>query len=221
MAEGTAKVNVTRAAAIRGFYAIVDLGRGAGPDLARRLGAALLDGGAGVLQLRMKGAAAGLLLACARALRPLCHGAGAPLIINDRLDVALATPADGVQLGQDDVPAAAARRLAPELLLGVSTHDLGQARAAVEAGADYVGFGPVFPTRTKERSDPVVGLVGLAAVCAAVRAPVVAIGGITLAAVPAVLAAGAAAVAAIGATVGAEDVRAATAAFVAAGARGR
>jgi len=207
---------VTPMAAIRGFYAIVDLGPSDEPGTARRQAAALLEGGASVLQLRMKHAPAGLFLACARALLPACRRAGVPLVVNDRLDVALATRADGVQLGQDDLPAAGARRLAPGMLVGISTHDLAQARAAAAAGADYIGFGPVFPTRTKERPEPVVGVGGLAAVCAAVALPVVAIGGITAETAPTVIAAGAAAVAAIEATRRGGDARAAAAALAAA-----
>ncbi|HEY3352803.1 MAG TPA: thiamine phosphate synthase [Polyangia bacterium] len=202
--------------AIAGFYAIADLAPDAAPAAAATLAQDLLAGGAGVLQVRMKGAPAGRLLACVRAVAPGCAAAGALLVVNDRLDVALAAGTGGVQLGQDDLPLADARRLAPALVIGVSTHDLAQARAAAAGGADYIGYGPVFPTATKARPDPVVGLAGLARACAAVPVPVVAIGGITLAQVPAVLAAGAAAVAVIGAVVRSGDVRGAAAAVAAA-----
>jgi thiamine-phosphate pyrophosphorylase len=130
-------------------------------------------------------------------------------IVNDRLDVALAAGADGVHLGQDDLPLAAARRVAPAgFVIGVSTHNLAQARAAVAGGADYLGFGPCFATATKENPDPVVGLDALAEVCR-LPAPVVAIGGITLDTVGAVARAGAAAAAIIGAVNAADDVTAA------------
>jgi thiamine-phosphate pyrophosphorylase len=205
-----------RGSAIRGFYAIADLGPEATPAAAAALAGELLAGGARVLQVRLKRAGAGRLLACVRAAQPRCAAAGVPLIVNDRLDVALAAGADGVQLGQDDLPLAAARRLAPGLLIGISTHSPAQARAAVAGGADYIGYGPVYATTTKERPDPVVGLAGLAEVCAAVPVPVVAIGGLTCARVPGVLAAGAAAVAVIGAVLGSGDVRAAAAAVAAA-----
>ena len=103
-----------------------------------------------------------------------------PFIVNDRLDVALAVGADGVHLGQDDLPLAAARALVPAgFVIGVSTHDEAQARAAVDGGADYLGFGPCFARTSKRNPDPVVGLERLAQV-SRLGAPVVAIGGITL-----------------------------------------
>ena len=141
----------------------------------------------------------------------LTRRAGALLIINDRVDVALAVGADGVHLGQTDLPLADARALlGPRVLIGVSTHDVDQVRAAVAAGADYVGFGPVAATRTKLNPDKVVGIQGLAAACAvAGRVPVVAIGGITLADGPALVAAGASAACAISAVNAAPDVAAA------------
>src|SRR5438067_13263610 len=114
----------------------------------------------------MKGATAAAMAALCDELRPLCRARAALFIVNDRLDVALAGGADGVHLGQDDLPLAAARRLAPPgFMIGVSTHDLAQARAAAAAGADYLGFGPVFATRSKGNPDPIVGLDGLAAAC--------------------------------------------------------
>ena len=183
---------------VRGLYGMVDLTVGAPP--AEVLATALLDGGARVLQLRMKGSGAGAMLATVAALRPLCRRRDAVLIVNDRLDVALAGGADGVHLGQDDLPLSAARRLAPRgFLIGVSTHDEAQALAAVEGGADYLGFGPVFSTGTKANPDPVVGLAALAALCKRVAIPVVAIGGISLDTVGEVVAAGAAAAAIIAA----------------------
>lgn len=215
------KVNArtAHAAAVRGFYAIVDLPPDGTPAAAAALAELLLGGGASVLQLRMKGALGARFFACAQALAPRCAAADVPLIVNDRLDVALAAEAAGVHLGQDDLPLAAARALAPGLLIGISTHDPAQARAAVAGGADYVGVGPVFPTATKTGSDPIVGVDGLAAVAAVVGVPVVAIGGLTLARVPLVMAAGATAVAMIGAVVGTADVRAAAAAVTAAARR--
>jgi thiamine-phosphate pyrophosphorylase len=137
----------------------------------------------------------------------VCDAAGAALIVNDRLDVALAAGADGVHLGQDDLPIEAARRIAGGLWIGVSTHDVAQVRAACAAGADYLGFGPVFATTTKANPDPVAGLAGLAAACAAAGGvPVVAIGGVTAAAAPAIYRAGARAICAISAVNRAADV---------------
>lgn len=163
--------------AISGFYAVLDRDD---EVLARALVRE-----ARVLQVRIKppgGCDAGELVRIARIARRICDDAGAALIVNDRVDVALAADADGVHLGQTDLPVAEARRIAPELWIGVSTHNLDQVRAACDAGADYLGFGPVFATATKRNPDPVQGLAGLAAaVAAAGGRPVVAIGGLTAA----------------------------------------
>ena len=201
---------------VRGLYGMVDLPATAEPAAATALAGALVDGGARVLQLRMKGADAAEQLALARLLAPWCRARGVTFIVNDRVDVALAAGADGVHLGQDDLPLPAARTIVPAgFVIGVSTHDEAQARAA--AGADYIGFGPCFTTSTKQNPDPVVGLDRLARVCAASPIPVVAIGGITLDTVAAVARAGAAAAAIIRAVNSAPDIataaRAVTAAF--------
>lgn len=201
---------------IHGLYAIVDL---PATRAAHELLASLLDGGASVVQLRMKSASASAMLATARALAPACRARGVPFIVNDRLDVALAAGADGVHLGQDDLPLAAARRVAPAgFVIGVSTHDEAQARAAVDGGADYIGFGPCFATATKANPDPIVSLDTLARVCA-FGTPVVAIGGITLATVADVARAGASAAAVIRAVNAAPDVTAAARTVTAAFAR--
>jgi thiamine-phosphate pyrophosphorylase len=204
---------------LRGLYGMVDLPlatAGGGPP-AGRLARQLLDGGARVLQLRMKGASAAAMLAVVDELRPLCRRREALLIVNDRLDVALAGGADGAHLGQDDLPLAAARALAPApFLLGVSTHSLAQARAAHAGGADYLGFGPCFATSTKEDPDPIVGLAQLAEVCRAIPLPIVAIGGITVERAVEVARAGAACAAIIAAVNHAPDVTAAARAVCAA-----
>jgi thiamine-phosphate diphosphorylase len=160
--------------AISGFYAVLDRDDEA---LAQALVREAL-----VLQVRIKPrdgrADAADLVRIARMARRVCDAAGAALIINDRVDVALAAGADGVHLGQTDLPLADARRIAPDLWIGVSTHNLAQVREACGAGADYLGFGPVFPTTTKQNPDPVQGLDGLrAAALAAGDHPIVAIGG--------------------------------------------
>lgn len=205
---------------LRGFYAVLDRDDEA---LAR----ALLDGGARVIQLRIKQAGAGELTRIGRWLRGVCDARGAAMIVNDRLDVALAVGADGVHLGQTDLPLAEARAAAASLYdlewarshahplwFGVSTHDERQVEAACAGGADYIGFGPVFETRTKLDPDPVQGLAGLrAAVARAGAVPVVAIGGITAERVAGVYAAGAAAICAIRAVNEAPDVRAAATMF--------
>jgi len=188
---------------LQGYYAILDV-LGTSLDLRDALDHAgqLLAAAPCCLQLRGKQLGPGLLCELGHALRPLCRGTGVPLCINDRLDVALAVGADAVHLGQDDLPLAEARAArkaarADWLVIGVSTHDLAQARTAEAGGADYLGFGPIFATRTKKNADPAAGLPALAAVVASVRVPVVAIGGITLETAPAVAAAGASAAAVI------------------------
>jgi thiamine-phosphate pyrophosphorylase len=186
------------------LYAIVDpLDTGRSPVA---LAAAYLAGGARLLQLRLKDASARDLLAVALAIRPLARAAGALFLVNDRPDVARAAEADGVHLGQEDLPVAAARRVLPAgCLIGVSTHDLDEARAAVAAGADYIGVGPVFETRSKARPLAPRGLDLVRAVRAVVACPCVAIGGITADTVAAVRAAGADSVAMIAALSRAPD----------------
>jgi thiamine-phosphate pyrophosphorylase len=210
---------------MRGYYAILDatpelLDLGAGPALEARAGK-LLAARPCCLQLRAKTATARALEAGGRRLRALCRAAGVPFCVNDRLDVALVVGADVVHLGQDDLPLADAQRVRaaagrPEMLIGFSTHNPAQAAAAAAAGADYIGFGPVFGTRSKAHPDPTVGLDALAEVCRAVTVPVVAIGGITLEAVPAVARAGASAAALIAAIAAAADPQAAGRAVAAA-----
>jgi thiamine-phosphate pyrophosphorylase len=189
---------------------MIDLPATADAATAMALAGALVDGGARIVQLRMKGADAAPMLATARALTAWSRARGVSFIVNDRVDVAIAAGADGVHLGQDDLPLAAARAIAPAgFVIGVSTHDEAQARAAAEGGADYIGFGPCFTTSTKRNPDPVVGVERLARVCAASPIPVVAIGGITLATVADVARAGASAAAIIRAVNGAGDITAA------------
>jgi thiamine-phosphate pyrophosphorylase len=190
------------------LYAIVSVpdprGRPAGA-----VAKAMLDGGARLLQLRWKDAPAGELVAIARQLRELTREAGALFFVNDRADLAALALADGVHLGQDDLPLAEARRLLPAgAWIGASTHDLSQAIAAERAGADYLGFGPLFATETKATGYSARGLERLAAVRAAVRLPIVAIGGIRQDSAASALAAGADAVAMISELVAVDDVRA-------------
>jgi len=178
---------------IRGFYAVLDRDD---EQLARTLVGA---GGARVLQVRIKPGSAADILRIARMARRVCDAAGARLVVNDRIDIALAAGADGVHLGQTDMPIS--------LVIGVSTHDVEQVARAVAAGADYLGFGPIFATTTKANPDPVQGLAGLrAAVAVAGATPIVAIGGITPEHAAALFAAGASAVCAISAVNNAPDV---------------
>lgn len=165
-------------------------------------------GGATLVQLRDPDAHGRELVAQARALKALLEPLGIALIVNDRVDVAHAAGADGVHLGQDDLPLADARRLAGDrLVIGISTHDVAEARAAQDGGADYVGFGPMFPTATKADAYPQRTFDELARVRAAITIPIVAIGGISEATAPSVLAAGADAVAMIGALAASDDPR--------------
>ncbi len=193
---------------ISGFYAVLDRDDEA---LARAL---VIDGGARILQVRIKprGVTEPVedydVVRIARMARRVCDEAGAVLVVNDRVDIAMAVRADGVHLGRTDLPISDARRIAGDrLFIGLSTHDLDQVRAACAAGADYVGFGPVFETRTKANPEPVQGIFGLRAACElAGRVPVVAIGGVTPEQASSLYEAGASAICAIGAVNNASDV---------------
>lgn len=135
------------------------------------------------------------------------HHAGGIFIVNDRPDVALLAGADGVHVGQDDLPVELARRVLLEgQRVGVSTHNREQFVEAEATSADYIAFGPVFPTGSKERPDPVVGLERVREMRALTRKPLVAIGGITLATAPSVIEAGADSVAVIHDLLAAEDI---------------
>lgn len=160
----------------------------------------MLAGGARLIQLRDKDASAKELLDAARKCLTLTRAAGAKLIINDRVDVALTAEADGVHLGQDDLTVEEAREiLGEEKIIGVSTHSLDQFRAALESPANYIAVGPVFPTKTKENPDPVVGLELVREAKKLADRPIVAIGGITVERAAEVIAAGAGSVAVISA----------------------
>src|SRR5262245_8480644 len=160
----------------------------------------LLAGGARLIQLRDKEASSREMLDHARACLKLTREAGATLIINDRVDVALTAGADGVHLGQDDMPVGDAREiLGGDKIIGVSTHSIDQFRAALETSASYIVVGPVYQTATKENPDPVVGLELVREAKGRTDRPLVAIGGINHERAPEVFAAGADSVAAIAA----------------------
>jgi len=172
--------------------------------------ARLCEGGAGVVQLREKRLAPREFYREAEEALRVARTFGAKLIINDRADIALAVGADGVHLGQDDMPPEAARALLGDAVaVGFSTHNVGQALEAARLPVTYVAIGPVFATSSKERPDPVVGLEGVRRVRAVINAapaatgavPLVAIGGVTAESAPRVLEAGADSVAVIGALV--------------------
>jgi len=136
-----------------------------------------------LLQLRAKHSGTGETLELLRALRPICSAAGTRLVANDRADLAVLAQCDGVHIGQEDLPLSVVRLIAPGLLVGVSTHNLEQLSRALIEKPDYVAFGPVFGTASKERPDPSVGVALLREAHDRARAagiPLVAIGGINL-----------------------------------------
>lgn len=179
-----------------------------------RLGRSLFAGGARVVQIRHKGASSGELLAQARALVDTAPADGL-VIVNDRADVARLVGAGGIHLGQRDLPVRHARELlGPDAVIGLSTHSLEEARAALEEDIDYIAVGPVFPTRSKANPDPPVGLAGVRAASRLGKVPVVAIGGIHLSEAADVLRAGAASVAVISDLVGSPDLEARTGEFL-------
>ena len=138
-----------------------------------------LEGGVTLVQYRAKTASSAEMYAEALQLKALCDSFKVPLIINDRLDIAMAVGAAGVHLGQDDLPCAAARKiLGEDYIIGVSAHNPAEAKAALQSGADYLGCGAVFGTATKADVKK-LGTEGLAAICKAKGLPVVGIGGVT------------------------------------------
>lgn len=205
---------------MRGLYAIVDvdawqaagvelLAAGTLEDVAR----ALLAVEPAALQLRHKHGSSRDVLAALRRLRGVVPGS-VPLVANDRADLARLAGADVVHVGQDDLAVDDVRRVAPDVRVGLSTHDTAQLAAAVSgpgaARPDYLAFGPVFRTTSKERPDPTVGLAGVAGAARIAHGaglPLVAIGGIDLAAVPALIEAGVRCAAVISALVVARDGR--------------
>lgn len=139
-----------------------------------------IAGGADTIQFRQKTGSTREMILVARQMRVLCRKAGVPFIVNDRLDVALAAQAEGVHLGQDDFPIPLARKLlGEEAVIGGSAGTLEEARKCFLEGADYIGFGPVFPTTSKEDAGPASGLSLLEQVVKEIPLPIIAIGGIT------------------------------------------
>jgi thiamine-phosphate pyrophosphorylase len=167
---------------------------------------AAIQGGATVVQLREKEGSTQEMVELGRVLHALTRSAGVPFIVNDRLDVALAIDAEGVHMGQDDMPVVIARRLlGPDRILGVSAGTVAEARQAQQEGADYLGVGDVYGTSSKADADIPIGLRGLSEIAQAVSIPVVGIGGITPQNAKAVIQAGASGVAVISAILGAAD----------------
>jgi len=166
--------------ALQRLYAILDVDH-AGVRSMEEVCATLLGAGVRLFQYRHKHGSSRQIFEGVRRLIPIIHESRGLLIVNDRADVALAAGGDGVHLGQDDLPVELARRvLKPGQWLGCSTHNLDQLRQAHASPADYLAFGPIFPTVSKDAPDPTVGLDGLARAREATSKPLVAIGGITV-----------------------------------------
>jgi thiamine-phosphate diphosphorylase len=203
---------MTRPRVPGGLYAITAAVRG---RRHREVAEAALAGGASMIQLRDKSMTTRELLDEAAAILALCRGRGVPFIINDRVDVALAVGADGVHVGDDDMPVAEARRLlGPDAIIGASADSVATARAAADDGADYLGVGPMFATETKPDAGVPVGPQRIREIKGSVNIPVFGIGGITAENAGEVMAAGADGVAVISAIAEADDVAEAARAMV-------
>lgn len=194
---------------IHGLYAIIDTTY-TEVSAAARTASLLVEGGAKIIQLRAKGLLAAEMLEAALEIRRVTSDCKALFIVNDRIDVALIAGADGVHLGQGDIPAKDAAVLLKGLIIGISTHNEQEATQAEADGATYISFGPIFPTRTKKDADTPKGLDRLRDIRGSVRLPIVAIGGITEASAVDVISAGADSVAMISELITATDIRAKT-----------
>ena len=169
---------------------------------------AVIEGGANIIQLREKEYSKKDLYNLALKFREITTRAGVLLIINDHVDIALSVEADGVHLGQDDLPVPVARQLAPELVIGASTHSLEQALQAEENGADYVNIGPIFITKTKEGVESSLGPAAIARISPQIRVPFTVMGGINEENIDQVLAEGARRVAMVTTITRAADIAA-------------
>ncbi len=183
--------------------------------------AAVLAGGARIVQLRDKDADDRTLYEKAVFFRQLTRAAGALLIINDRVDIALLVGADGVHLGNSDLPVREVRRLAPELIIGVSANTLAQAATVDERQASYFNIGPLYPTKTKEGLSTFIGPEAVAGFSACSALPFTVMGGIKLAHVPDLVAAGVERIAVVTALTRADDIEAETRRWVATISRAR
>lgn len=172
---------------------------------------AALDGGVKLIQLREKDFTIREFVELAHTIRKITLQHDALLLINDRLDVALACGADGVHLGQDDLPIEDARRLAPDLILGASSHNVEEAVAAEKAGASYVNIGPVFPTKTKVWTEAFLGVDGVRSISKHVTIPFTVMGGIKREHIPDLVQTGASAIALVTAVTQAADPKQAAA----------
>ena len=189
------------------LYLVLDPDLAAGRPLTE-LAREALKGGVTMIQLRYKGSKTREFLELARQIRRICLSFGVPLIINDRLDVALAVEAEGAHVGQEDLPAQEARQiLGPDRILGVSATCLREAEEAEKIGASYVGLGSIFSTGSKADAGRPIGTEAIREVSRAIRIPVVAIGGIQLGNVEEVIRRGASGVAVISAIIHAKDTK--------------
>lgn len=190
------------------LYGIVDLGY-VSPESVPEMTQALVEGGVHLLQLRAKKHSSAEVEKLARLILPITRAAGVPLIINDHPQVAASVGSEGIHVGQDDLSVAEARAIVgSDCFVGKSTHSLTQACTAMEEGADYIGFGPLFATGTKPDYVP-IGLQDIAEVEGFATVPVFCIGGVNQERLPMVLAAGAKRVVVVSAFLQAADVRAA------------
>ena len=169
---------------------------------------AVIQGGSKIIQLREKHYSKRDLYNLALKFREITTRAGILLIINDHVDIALAVDADGVHLGQEDLPVQVARKLAPELLIGTSTHSLKQALQAEEDGSDYINIGPIFSTKTKEGVESALGPEAIATICPQITVPFTVMGGIEEENIEEVLGKGARRVAMVSAITKAADIAA-------------
>ena len=186
------------------LYAVTDRTWLEGRSLAECVRQAL-EGGVTFVQLREKDASRDTVLALAREILPICHDAGVPFVIDDDVELALESGADGVHVGQDDAACAEARReLGADAIIGVSAQTVDQALKAQADGADYLGVGALIPTMTKPDAVDVT-FEGLQAICAAVDIPVVGIGGLNVTTIPQMIGSGADGAAVVSAIFAASD----------------
>ena len=210
----TSSINRLPLLELHGLYLILD------PLIVRRL--SLVEamkeaaaGGARLFQYRDKTGAGRQLYHEAERLRHAAADAGVTFVVNDRCDVALSVDADGVHLGQGDLPLSLAKAIMrPDQFIGVSTHTSGQVREATVGGADYVGFGPIFPTASKAEHEPIVGVEGLREARSVTPLPMFAIGGISIASVEGLIQAGADGIAVMSAIWAAPDIATAVHVFI-------
>ena len=187
-----------------GLY-LVTSGALSGGRSTREIVRAALDAGIALLQLREKELSGREFYELAVDVRRMTSEAGTLLIVNDRLDIALAVGADGVHLGQDDLPVDRARRIAPDLVIGASSHSIEEARQAEDSGASYVNIGPLFPTDTKDWNADFLGIEGLKHISPHVTIPFTVMGGIKKDHIPALKEAGARTIAVVTAVTRAAD----------------